>query len=266
MSLDEWHNPMYEFQDTVKREGPLRTHIPTSAMVYDNQLIEEIIPGYKTVKVEGREMISVEMEEQNTRFGSIVTSQRVTSRTLKITYKIEEKDPRIFQQRFNELMMLLYKEEDVSISFIDEAQHFYYGRYSSGDNPDGADYSTMLTLNLLCSNPFKYTEVMKTNGEIYPTHCLRNDIYQIEITPLKSEDILITNGREVITIKKGAFSPGSSVVIDMKTKRKKILVNGQNKSSYLDLKSDFSNFTLKDNDSVTCSNGDMTIQYRGVML
>ncbi|MFG6612414.1 hypothetical protein ACGYLK_01790 [Enterococcus lactis] len=52
----EWHNPMYEFRDTVKNDSQ-KTWIPTSALNYDGKFIENYIEGYQTLYVEGREMV-----------------------------------------------------------------------------------------------------------------------------------------------------------------------------------------------------------------
>ena len=48
---------MYKFRDTTKQKHYRNLpFIPTSAMSYDGTWLEELIEGYQTLTVEGREM------------------------------------------------------------------------------------------------------------------------------------------------------------------------------------------------------------------
>lgn len=103
-------NKMYPFIDTMKNESYIPEYIPTSAMYYDNILLENVIEGYQTLSVEGREMISVGIESESIQVGSIITNQTLPSRTLTIKYKLEDRDPENLQKKFDLLMWYLYKK------------------------------------------------------------------------------------------------------------------------------------------------------------
>lgn len=111
---------MYSFKDTTINLNSSKRFLPTSAMMYDGMYLEDLIEGYQTLTIEGREMLSVEVEQQEIQIGSIITNQKIPSRTLKITYKLEDRDPEKLQFKFKELLNYLYRNEDVEIRFHDE--------------------------------------------------------------------------------------------------------------------------------------------------
>ena len=105
----------------------------TSAVNYDGKFIENYIEGYQTLYVEGREMLSLEIESEKVNVGVRVSSQRLPERTLTIHFKLEEKNPVEFQRSFNKLMRLLLQGmEDVEIHFNDELDMYLPGRYRLG--------------------------------------------------------------------------------------------------------------------------------------
>jgi len=120
-------NRMYPFVDTQKNERYIPEYIPTSAMYYDGILLEDVIEGYQTLSVEGREMISVGIETESIQVGSIITNQTLPSRTLTVKYKLEDKDPEALQKKFDLLMWYLYKMKDVIVQFNDELDYTYHG-------------------------------------------------------------------------------------------------------------------------------------------
>lgn len=128
---------MYSFKDTTINLNSSKRFLPTSAMMYDGMYLEDLIEGYQTLTVEGREMLSVEVEQQDIQIGSIITNQKIPPRTLKITYKLEDRDPEKLQFKFKELLNYLYRNEDVEIRFHDELDFYYYGRYTSTDTVPG---------------------------------------------------------------------------------------------------------------------------------
>ncbi len=52
-------------------------------MMYDGMYLEDLIDGYQTLTVEGREMLSVEVEQQEIQIGSIITNQKIPSENTK---------------------------------------------------------------------------------------------------------------------------------------------------------------------------------------
>ncbi|MGC3014271.1 phage tail protein, partial [Enterococcus faecium] len=74
--MDQRENKMYSFKDTTINLTSSKLFLPTSAMMYDGMYLEDLIEGYQTLTVEGREMLSVEVEQQEIQIGSIITNQK----------------------------------------------------------------------------------------------------------------------------------------------------------------------------------------------
>lgn len=254
---------MYHFRDTIAF-SEYESWIPSSAMIYDNCLFEQEIDGYQTLYVEGREMLSLEFETEKMTVGEFVLTQRLPARTLTVHYKLEDRNPESFQQKFNQLMKRLYRTEDVSIQFNDQRDLTYFGRYESAESVDGKSNSIISSFTIKCADPRKYTREFSITREVksdLPYGAIPDSI-TFEAT--QDKNVRITNGRETISITNSAIKTGDKVEILIK--QGKILVNGENKTRILDLTSDFKNFIIKQNDIVKCDNGIPAIKYRGVVI
>lgn len=254
---------MYQFRDTIKISD-YDSWIPTSAMIYGGTMIEKIIPGYQTLFVEGREMLSLDIESEKKNVGVHISSQRLPERILTVFYKLTEDNSFEFQRSFKKLMGLLYRQKDVEIHFNDELDTFYFGRYSATDKVPGNTNSISSRFTITCSDPRKYTKVFETNGEIFEYLPYEVTPDSISFAATKDSSVRITNGRQTISISNAALKKGDRV--ELLISEGKILVNGENKTRILDLASPFKNFTIKTGDIVKSDNGTPLVRYRGVWL
>ena len=55
---------MYDFRETTLFTGSDDNQHPAEAMLIDGQYIEDLIPGYSTLQVSGRELLSQSIEKQ----------------------------------------------------------------------------------------------------------------------------------------------------------------------------------------------------------
>ena len=233
-------------------------------MFYDGLLLEDLIEGYTTLKVEGREMTSLTIENTAIQVGAIITNQKINARTITVTYQLKNKSSQAIQEDFKKLMNYLYREEDVAIYFEDEPTTLYYGRYQSAESVDGSSNSVISSFTIFCSDPYKYGSQIVSTGVI--DTLLRQSVMptKIETTVTKSGPMKIVRGSQSISMSRANFKVGDKVVIDFADG--KIFVNNLNKTRLLDLDSDFSNFKLNSNDKVTCSSANLKIYYRSVDL
>ena len=257
-------NKMYPFIDTTINEKYIPEYIPTSAMFYDGVLLEGVIEGYQTLSVTGREMISVNIESEVVQVGSIVTNQTLPSRTLTVQYKLSDKDPEVLQTKFDSLKRRLYRVHDVPIQFNDELDYTYYGRFSSSQTPPGDTNSIVSSFEIFCADPRKYTKQFKTPGLIstYTPYQILPD--NIRVVLDRPTSVAVSNGDKVMSITGAGIASGD--VIDFMPKEGKVFVNGIDKTSILDLSSDFKNFFISKDDVVKTNNGKLEVSYRTVML
>ncbi len=254
---------MYQFRDTIKISD-YDSWIPTSAMIYGGTMIEKIIPGYQTLFVEGREMLSLDIESEKKNVGVHISSQRLPERILTVFYKLTEDNSFEFQRSFKKLMGLLYRQKDVEIHFNDELDTFYYGRYSAAEKVPGNTDSVVSSYTIICPDPRKYSRQFETNGEIFEYIPYDSVPDSISFTASKDNSVKVTNGRQTISISNSAIKKGDKV--EMLITEGKVLVNGENKTRILDLTSPFKSFTVKTGDVVKSDNGTPLIRYRGVWL
>ena len=158
---------MYKFRDTTKQEHYRNLpFIPTSAMSYDGTWLEELIEGYQTLTVEGREMYSLSFESQEMQVGGVITNVKYPPRELTIKYKLEDRDPRALQEKFDTLKAFLIRQEDVPIIFNDDLEYTFYGRFQTADTVAGDTNSIISSFTVLCSDPFKHGKIQSVKNKV----------------------------------------------------------------------------------------------------
>src|SRR5690625_8029265 len=86
---------------------PILKRLPSVAMEFSGEYIENELNGYETLKVSGRETIGVELISEPTHEGVITIDERLPHRELTITYELQADNNTEFQERFNASRRLL---------------------------------------------------------------------------------------------------------------------------------------------------------------
>ena len=116
---------LYEFRDTTEyTEFPFS--LPAQAMQFNGKWIEAEIPGYRTLYVSGREIISAEITDTvvGAADGSLYERRRYEPRTILVGYQLIAKSNEEFCEAFNHLNGILNAEQ-AHISFNDELDKYY---------------------------------------------------------------------------------------------------------------------------------------------
>ena len=152
---------MYSFVDTDT--APVANALPAEAMSVNGTYIENEIAGYRTLQVEGRELLESEISEMQMGFrdGSYYQQKRDVSRSLTITYQLLANDAEEFREKFNKLCQIL-DQEQMQIIFADEQDKFYTGTKSSVSQPDPGRLNVVSSFVIYCSDPYKYAVTEKT--------------------------------------------------------------------------------------------------------
>lgn len=148
---------MYDFTDT--NEHNLSTRLPSEAMYFNGDFLENIVPGYQTLNVTGRELASTEIQsyQLGIRDGMRPVYARIPERELTIKYELDAPTNEDFRDRFNRLNVALFSEKDVVIWFNDEPEMIWSGSKSDVDSvPEGVNH-VVGTFTILMSDPYKYT-------------------------------------------------------------------------------------------------------------
>lgn len=147
---------MYDFIDTI--DNPIGRKLPSEALKINGSFIEEQIPEYRTLYVYGREVLSPEIESQETgiRDGSDFKSRRYPARVITVGYQLITDSNTRFRSAYNELCSIL-NVEDAELIFNDELDKYFTGTPSEfGEVKPGTNAITS-EFDILCMDPFKYS-------------------------------------------------------------------------------------------------------------
>lgn len=149
---------MYKFIDTTEvSEGAT---LPSEALQINGEYIENLIDGYRTLHVSGREALAQEIETYETgiRDGSTLKNRRYPARTIIVTYQLIAKDAEAFRAAYNKLGGLLDVEE-AELIFNDEPDMFFKGTPMILGGIEPGKNAVIGEIEFFCADPFKYSVI-----------------------------------------------------------------------------------------------------------
>ena len=157
---------MYNFKDTTDHSTPLKT-LPAEAVMINGHFLEDLIEGYRTLYVKGRESLSPEIEigEVGVRDGAYLKNKRFPARTLTVGYQIVANSTAEFNNAF-EILNDVLNTEDAEIIFADETDKYLTGTPSGYEEVPAGQLSVKSEFTIVCTDPFKYSV---TEHEVSPT-------------------------------------------------------------------------------------------------
>ncbi|WP_270283202.1 distal tail protein Dit, partial [Enterococcus faecalis] len=148
---------LYNFIDV--NEQQTKASLPSEAMNFNGSFLEDLVPGYRTLSVVGRELATTEIQsyQLGIRDGMRHVYARIPERELTVKFKVEANSNEAFRDSFNRLNVALFTEKDVQIWFNDEPEMLWSGSKSDIDAvPEGLN-RVIGTFTILLNNPYKYT-------------------------------------------------------------------------------------------------------------
>lgn len=113
-------------------------------MLIDGQYIEDLIPGYSTLQVSGRELLSQSIEKQTIgkSDGEFIQYARNPSREIVVGYRLAAADNLSFRQAFYKLNDILHGDSH-QVSFNDDPSKYWIATFSDIDDvPKGRNAIT----------------------------------------------------------------------------------------------------------------------------
>ena len=126
--------------------------------MFNGNYLENVIPGYRTLYVSGREVLGTEITDLETGVsdGTKYRRKRYQPRTIVVGYQLIAEDNSAFRSAYNKLNALL-DEEQATLIFADEPDKYYIGtKQGAGEVPAGKNSITS-ELEFYCADPFKYS-------------------------------------------------------------------------------------------------------------
>lgn len=149
---------MYNFVDV--NEVSEEKILPSEALQINGKFIENIIDGYRTLQVLGREAMTAEILAYETGIadGSKTSGKRYPSRYITVKYQLLAKTPEAFRTAYNQLASIL-NVEDAELIFNDELDKFYIGTPEEIGEPEGGTNNVVSEFTIFCADPFKYSVI-----------------------------------------------------------------------------------------------------------
>lgn len=131
------------------------------AMKINGEYIEDLIDGYHTLNVSGRETLPVEQNtiDMNDMDGSKFNYKRYKPRTLTIAFVIEGENNTELRTKLDHLNNILDADEATMV-FRDEDDKFYVGTRNGEPNFDIQLGVAVGSFEMVCNDPFKYSTHM----------------------------------------------------------------------------------------------------------
>lgn len=145
-------------------------------MQVDGQYLETLVSGYRTLTVEGREELDLDVinAEIDTSDGGRYLRRKIKSRVLNVRFAVEDSTPEGFAVKFKALKAELYKIKESQIIFTDEPNIYFIGTFRKITAEYIGHTVAQGVIEISCADPFKYstteTTVTAVNGTITATY------------------------------------------------------------------------------------------------
>ena len=149
---------MYKFVDTTEvSEGAL---LPSEALKINGEYIENLISGYRTLNVKGREALSPDVSSYTVgnSDGSKLKSRRFPERIITVKYQLIAESNEAFREAYNKLAQIL-NVEDAELIFNDENDKFFIGTPCIIGEVEPGRNAVIGEFEILCVDPFKYSVI-----------------------------------------------------------------------------------------------------------
>lgn len=152
---------MYSFVDTTINSGG-STGLPSEAMSYNGTYLENEIQGYRTLYVQGRELMGAEVQDEsiNGLDGSEYYGKSYPARTITVGYQLVADSNSAFREAYNKMNRILDAEQ-VQVIFADETDKYFIGTKVGNTTPDPGSNAVTGEIEIYCSDPRKYATTLK---------------------------------------------------------------------------------------------------------
>ena len=142
----------------------------------DGQYIEDLISGFRTLGVDGREELDLDVTsaETETSDGGRFVRRKINSRVLRVHFHLSDATASGFSTKLKALQAKLYSVKESRIIFSDASNYYFTGSFRKLTLAYKGMTVTRGTFEIFCADPFKYstteTTVTAVNGTITATY------------------------------------------------------------------------------------------------
>lgn len=182
----------YAFCDTI--ETPAEVGLPAEAVCFGGIWLDEAVPGFRTLQVEGRELLGADIETYDVgdEYGEYFRSRKYNSREIRVTFQLIAETDSDFRNAFNTLNGYL-RPKQAQLIFNDEQDKYFIATSANVGEPDPGLNTVTGQIIFYCADPRKYAVTAKSfHAGVNEDGILEADIVNNGTVPV-SIDFLITN-------------------------------------------------------------------------
>lgn len=229
------------------------------AITVDGVVLDDEIKGFEVLKVRNREVSGNHIDTVSTNYGVMKLRKRMEVEPLEVEFIIRAESDDEYYQSFEELMRVLDSDDFVTVTFADEDAYYFCLLGQFQELEDNITNQTVGMFELFRETPFKYSDEKVTDGEIEDTK-RQVQIFEIELnTDSPISGCEITNGSQTIRIIE-PFNSDDEVVLDLRNGE--AWKNGERFDYAIAIDSDYENFEVKGQDTITSVECDLVVRYR----
>lgn len=180
---------MYDFRETTPFTGADKKQYPAEAMKIDGQYIEDLIPGYQTLQVGGRELLKQDAKSNPIGIsdGEMLEYVRNPSREITVGYQLIAADEKSFRTAFYKLSGILHGDTH-QVSFNDDLSVYWNAVLTDVDDvPKGRNAITS-SFTLFVPDGIAHSVATKTFDNMpykdVPVNLLTDSGFESGQTPL----------------------------------------------------------------------------------
>ena len=208
---------------------------PSDNMSINGRPVNEIVDGYRQLSVSGRGLVGQEVKTTS------IAGRRG-----------------VWIEKFDKLNLFLRTttndSKTLEVTFKDEPNFTYFAIFSGADNFEENTKSIVSRFSLLVPDGYKKSRLKDSVGQIELSGAFEVTPEKIVVTTTKTTNtVRITNGRQIISFT-GAYDANQDITILFDTEEVKALYKNRSILSDLERFSDFENFKVRNNDTVSATN------------
>lgn len=262
---------VYEFRDMDKGKST-QSEVVSESITWNGQNLDKIVPGYRTLKVKGREDNARTVTKQDRPGdGSVFGYSFYDDKEITVTFSMEAKTPEEFMQRWDKLRQTLVtgNYNETKFNFADEPGTFRYGTIKSLDNPSDGKLNVIGTLTIELTKPFKYfnakTVTLANGGKVDDTNLVYPVVPDKLVIKKPTQPVIKIDGMNKNITFHGAYDSGMDIVIDFN--KMTVIRSTSNVMDGLNIKSTLGSFEVKNGNTFTISGCEaIELTYKAVII
>ena len=257
---------------------------PEEFILFEFGALEDLIEGYETLTVTGRELFARQVDYQTIKGvdGAVFLSANYGIREIEVEYFLEANSSKELSEKFSQFNRLIRKP-NLKFSISDDLEYYLIGTVQNVDRVQPGMLTIVSSFKILCTDPYKYSkEILRLNG-----NSLLNipkvadkpstlEVLSIKLSPKSPSGtpILFVNYVDEDLGDSATYTVKTSTLVDtlninhnvesliLDFENHIVKYGGYSDNNLISINSDFENILLTRGSSLVCEGYDISVDFR----